>query len=129
MLGAEGYLASVFETFKRHNISVDAIATSEVSICVTVESRYAARLDAAAKDLAQVAQVELRPGRSILCAVGLGMRDRPGTAARLFTAMGNAGVNIEMISMGASRINVTFVVKDEDADKSLLHLHRELVES
>ena len=128
MLEAEGYLATVFGVLKQHSISVDAIATSEVSVCMTVEERYAQRLEAAAHELGQVAHVELRSGRTIICAVGLGMRDKPGTAARVFGAVYQAGINVEMISMGSSRINVTFVVKDEDAATAVRGLHRALCE-
>ena len=127
MLNAEGYLARVFEVLQRHRISVDAIATSEVSVCMTVEARYAERLEAAAVELRSVAQVELRPGRATICAVGQGMRDRMGTAARIFAAVREAGVNVEMISMGSSRINITFAVKDEHADAVVRTLHRAMI--
>jgi aspartate kinase len=128
MLDAEGYLATVFDVLKNHRVSVDAIATSEVSVCMTVEKRYEAALNAAAKALSSVAHVDLRPGRAIICCVGVGMRDKPGTAARVFTAVQDAGINIEMISMGSSRINLTFVVKDEDADHAMRELHAALID-
>jgi len=63
-----------------------------------------------------------------VCAVGLGMRERHGTGARIFGALSDAGVNVEMISMGSSKINITFVVKDEDADRALKYLHAHLIE-
>jgi len=127
MLDAEGYLATVFEILKAHGISVDAISTSEVSVCMTVEKRYSDALQLAAKELEQFAQVELRPGRAIICCVGAGMQNRPGTAAKVFSAAQQANANIEMISMGSSRINLTFVVRDEDADHTLRTLHSELI--
>lgn len=127
MLDAEGYLATVFEILHGHQISVDAIATSEVSVCMTVEPRYRDALEKATAQLADVADVELTDGRTIICAVGMGMRDRPGTAGQIFQAMASAQINIEMISMGSSLINVTFVVRDEDADRAITHLHTELI--
>ena len=129
MLDAEGYLATVFQCLKDHQISVDAIATSEVSVCMTVEDRYTRALSQACPALEEIAHVELRPDRAILCIVGLGMRDTPGTAAGIFQAIHDAGVNIEMISMGSSKINLTFVVKDDDADQTLHHLHDALITS
>ncbi len=128
MLDAEGYLATVFQSLKTHKISVDTIATSEVSVCMTVEQKYTDQLARCAADLEAVANVELRPGRAIVCAVGLGMRERHGTGARIFGALSDAGVNVEMISMGSSKINITFVVKDEDADRALKYLHAHLIE-
>ncbi len=128
MLAAEGWLSRVFETLARCRISVDTIATSEVSVCLTVEPRYSDALDRAAKELEAVAHVRLLPGRSIVCVVGLGMRERPGTAARIFASVDRAGVNVEMISMGASAINIAFVVRDDDAQRALDALHRDLIE-
>ena len=127
MLAAEGWLAAIFDILKAHRISVDTIATSEVSVCMTTEARYEAALARALPELERFARTKIAPGRSILCCVGLGMRERPGTAGRIFAAVGRTGANVEMISMGASAINITFVVKDEDADRVLLALHTELV--
>jgi aspartate kinase len=129
MLDAEGYLAKVFHVLHRHQISVDTIATSEVSVCMTVEQRYSDVLQDAARELADIAHVVLRPDRAIVCCVGAGMQEHPGTAAKVFSVVQEAGVNIEMISMGSSRINLTFVVRDEDADPIIRKLHAELIES
>jgi aspartokinase len=59
--------------------------------------------------------------------VGEGMRVHPGVAARIFGVLGRAGVNIEMISQGASELNITFVVQDGDADRAMRELHAELI--
>jgi aspartate kinase len=128
MLDAEGYLANVFNVLKAHKISVDAISTSEVSVCMTVEHKYQEALKAAVPALEAVAKVDLRQGRTIVCVVGEGMREQPGTAAKIFEAVRKSGANIEMISMGSSRINVTFVVRDDDADTTLRLLHEKLIE-
>ena len=128
MLDAEGYLASVFEILKDNRISVDSIATSEVSVCMTVENRYATALERAVPWLKKVAKVDLQTGRSIICAVGEGMRERPGVVATIFDAIRETGTNIEMISMGSSKINVTFVVQDHDAEQTLRGLHAKLIE-
>ncbi|MBM3460856.1 MAG: aspartate kinase [Armatimonadetes bacterium] len=127
MLEAHGFLARVFDVFGKHGISVDVIATSEVSLSVTVDapqSRIAAALDA----LSQTATTALRPGRSIICIVGEGIKDTPGIAGRIFTVLGDAGINVEMISQGASQINTTFVVADEHATEALKRLHAHFFE-
>jgi aspartate kinase len=127
MLGAEGYLAQVFETFRRHRVSVDVLATSEVSLSLTVDARFRGALDAALEDLSRIATVRLSEGRTIVAVVGEGMRVHPGVAARIFGVLGRAGVNIEMISQGASELNITFVVQDGDADRAMRELHAELI--
>jgi aspartate kinase len=127
MVDAEGYLARVFEVLRRHGVSVDAIATSEVSISLTVDTRFRAALDQALADLGTIATVRVSDGRAIVAVVGEGMRVHPGVAARVFGVLGKAGVNIEMISQGASELNITFVVEDAQADHAMRELHAEFL--
>lgn len=124
MLGAEGYMARIFDLFHRHGVSVDAIATSEVSVSVTVDARFKDRLHAALPELEGFARVRVEPDRAIVCVVGNGMRFKPGISGRIFSTLGEAGVNIEMISQGSSELNVTFVVTDDDAHKAMRALHQ-----
>jgi len=88
---------------------------------MTVENRYAKALDRAAENLAGIAHVDLRPGRTIVCCVGSGLREAQGTAAQIFAAVHAAGVNIEMISTSAIRISC--VVREDQAEQAVTVLH------
>ena len=66
------------------------------------------------------------PHRAIVAVVGIGLRGTKGLAARIFTAV--RGINIEVISQGASEINVTFVVREEDSAEAVRRLHEALIE-
>ena len=121
MLGAYGFLRAMFEVFERHETVVDVLASGEVSVSLTVEDRT--RLDAVVQDLSELGEVWLESGRAIVAVVGIGMRTTPGIAARLFRAVQPA--NVEVISQGASAINVTFVVREEDGPDVVRRLHRE----
>ncbi len=123
MLDAEGYLALVFGTLARHGVSVDCLATSEVSVSLTVDAAYEARLSAALEELDKAARATVQPGRSIVCAVGEGMQARPGVAGEIFGVFAREGINVELISQGASALNLTCVVADGDADRALVALH------
>lgn len=123
MLDAAGYLAHVFEVLRRHDVSVDVISTSEVSVSLTVDPRHRRHLDRAVTELEKVAQVRLWDGQAIVAVVGEGMQVKPGVAARVFDVMGSAGINIELISQGASELNITFVVEDAQADRAMRELH------
>jgi aspartate kinase len=123
MLGAEGYLAQIFGVLAEHHVSVDALATSEVSVSLTVEGKYEDRLRAALASADRVATATIATGRAILCVVGEGMRHRPGVAGEIFGVIAREGINVELISQGASEINMTFVVSDADADRALRSLH------
>lgn len=127
MLDASGFVARVFDAFARHNVPIDVISTSEVQVSFTV---MAARevLEAAVRELGDAAQVTLVPDRAVVCLVGEGMKTTAGLAGRAFSTMGAAGVNIEMISQGASEINVTFVVRDADCDTAVRALHAHFFE-
>jgi aspartate kinase len=121
MLGAYGFLRAMFEVFERHEVVVDVLASSEVSISLTVEDRT--RLDPVVRDLAELGDVWVEDRRAIIAVVGIGIRSTPGLAARLFRAVQPA--NVEVISQGASAINMTFVVREEDGPDVVRRLHQE----
>jgi aspartate kinase len=121
MLGAHGYLKSIFEAFDRHRCPVDVVATSEVSISITVDSNDA--IPALAADLEKVADVRFSGRNAIVCLVGENIREIPGVAAQVFKAVADAGVNVRMISQGASEINITFVISEDDVPKAIRSLH------
>lgn len=123
-LGTAGFLRALFEVFERHGIVVDVIATSEVNVSVTVDDTR--NLTLARADLDRLGEVSLFPGRAIVAVVGIGLRGTKGLSGRIFTAV--QSVNVELISQGASEINVTFVVKEEDAVEAVRRLHAVLIE-
>jgi aspartate kinase len=124
MLLAHGYAARVFSVFERHRVSVDVIATSEVSISITVDEK--APLEGVVRDLSEFAEVSLLRHLAVVSVVGKGLRSTAGIAVRVFAALG--GVNVVLISQGASDTNMTFVVTETDAPEALRRLHREFFE-
>ncbi|MEP7175526.1 MAG: lysine-sensitive aspartokinase 3 [Gemmatimonadales bacterium] len=121
MLGTFGFLRAMFEVFERHEVVVDVLASSEVSVSLTVEDRT--RLDAVVRDLNELGEAWVEDHRAIVAVVGIGIRTTPGLAARLFRAVQPA--NVEVISQGASAINMTFVVREQDGPDVVRRLHRE----
>ncbi|MFH0956967.1 MAG: aspartate kinase [Candidatus Aenigmatarchaeota archaeon] len=125
MLAAPGFLSKTFETFSRRGISIDMVSTTEVSITLTIDGRMNGRLDPVIKELAKMAEVKVEGGKSIVCVVGEGMKLAAGTAGRVFHCLGEKGINVECISQGASKINISFIVEDKDADAAVRALHNE----
>jgi aspartate kinase len=121
MLGTFGFLRALFEVFERHETVVDVLASGEVSISITIEDR--SRLDAIVHDLTRLGDVWVDHGRAIVAIVGIGLKHTPGLAGRVFNAVWPA--NVEIISQGASAINVTFVVREEDGPDVVRRLHQE----
>ena len=116
-----GFLRSVFEALDRHGASVDIVAISEVSMSFTMETK---RLpEVLLSELQKIADVTSEDQQAIVCLVGEDIHGRPGIAASVFTTVANAGVNVRMISQGASEINISFVIKESDVPHAVRQLH------
>ena len=120
MLLAHGFLKSIFEAFDRHKVAVDVVSTSEVSVSLTIDSNEA--IPALAADLAKLADVKYEGRKAIVCLVGENLRETPGVAARVFGEL--ADLKVRMISQGASEINLTFVIAEEDVPSVIQRLHK-----
>jgi aspartate kinase len=121
MFMAHGFLRRIFEIFDRHETSVDMIATSEVSVSLTIDDPE--RMAKIVDELSEFSEVSTEPDQSIVCLVGENIRYTPGVAARVFNALGS--VNIRMISQGASLLNLSVVVADKDLRQAVELLHTE----
>ena len=121
MLGAAGFLAHIFNQFLKWNVSIDVIATSEVSVSCTVNTK--ADLSGLIADLKNVADVNVRTGKAIVTIVC----DAAHSSAILasgFDALADEGINVQMISQGASKVNISVLVDEDEADKTVTILHK-----
>jgi aspartate kinase len=119
MLMAHGFLHSVFEVFDRHRCAVDMVSTSEVSVSLTVDSNEA--IPAIATELQKLADVKYAGRKAIICLVGENVRETPGIAGQVFGCISD--VNVRMISQGASEINISFVIDEDDVPRAVEKLH------
>ena len=120
MLLAHGFLAAVFAIFDKHGCAIDMVSTSEVSISITVDSREA--LPAICAELSQIADVKYEGNKALICLVGEDIRGISGISGQVFSAISH--VNVRMISQGASEINMSFMINEEDVDEALRSLHK-----
>jgi len=120
MLLAHGFLAAVFAIFDKHHCAIDMVSTSEISVSVTVDSKEA--LPAICADLGQIADVKYEGNKALICLVGEDIRGQSGISGQVFSSI--AHVNVRMISQGASEINMSFMVNEEDVDEALRSLHK-----
>jgi len=121
MLGTYGFLADVFRMFAEHETPVDMISTSEISVSLTISKTK--NLDQIINNLKHYAEVDVEHNAAIVCVVGDKLRSSAGVSGRIFSALN--GVNIRMISQGASEINVGFVISEKDLEKAVKALHNE----
>jgi aspartate kinase len=121
MLMAHGFLHRIFEIFDRYETPVDMVATSEVSVSLTIDNT--SRIDMVLGDLRQFAEATVEHDGVIVCLVGENIRYTPGVARRVFNSLD--GINIRMISQGASLLNISFVVAETDLARTVSALHEE----
>jgi aspartate kinase len=119
MLMTHGYLKEIFEIFDRHKCPVDMVSTSEVSVSLTVDSNE--KLPSIAADLGRLADVKYEGRKALVCLVGEDIRGQSGMAAQVFGAIRH--INVRMISQGASEINMSFMIDEDDADEAVRSLH------
>ena len=119
MLMTHGYLKSIFDIFDKHQCPVDMVSTSEVSVSLTVDST--AKLPEIADDLGKIADVKYEGQKALVCMVGEDIRGQMGISAQVFTAIKH--VNVRMISQGASEINMSFMIEEEDVEEAVKSLH------
>lgn len=110
LLNARGFLARIFEVFARHGISVDVVSTSEVSVSVTLDIEVPEEV---VRDLEEFSTVTVMEEMAIVCLVGDGIRGSRGLLGQLFSAVNEH--DVQMVSVGASKRNVTFLVSEGEA--------------
>ncbi|XP_038700709.1 aspartokinase 2, chloroplastic-like isoform X2 [Tripterygium wilfordii] len=135
MLGQYGFLAKVFAIFEDLGISVDVVATSEVSISLTLDpSKLWSReliqqeLDHVVEELEKIAIVNLLQRRSIISLIGNVQRSSL-ILEKVFRVLRTNGVNVQMISQGASKVNISMIVNDDEAEQCVKALHNAFFES
>ncbi|TFK41417.1 Aspartate/glutamate/uridylate kinase [Crucibulum laeve] len=122
---SHGFLAGIFGTLDRFGVVVDLISTSEVHVSMAIEDSLAKKLlDRLVRELQKNGTVSIHREMAILSLVGKQMRNMVGIAGRMFMTLAQGNVNIEMISQGASEINISCVIDTRDAVKALNLIHQ-----
>ncbi len=119
MLMSHGYLKAVFDVFDKYECAIDMVSTSEVSISLTVDSNQ--RLPEICAELSKIADVKMEGHKALVCLVGEDIRGHNGIAGQVFSAISH--VNVRMISQGASEINMSFMIDEEDVEEAVRSLH------
>ncbi len=119
MLLTEGFLRSLFDVFERHRTSVDVVATSEVSVSLTVDE--VSQIDVIVSDLRRLGDVTLERNRGIVAVVGGAIALGGHAMSRALEAIGD--VRVHMLSLSATGINLTMVVDDDQVQPAMRRLH------
>lgn len=133
MLGVPGIAARTFSTVAQTGTSVLLItqASSEQGICFAIPRKDSTRVrNALAKEFAaeisrdDIESVTLMKDMTIVTAVGAGMRKTPGVAARIFSAVAEAEINIIAIAQGSSECAISLIVEEDSCDDAVRAIHQ-----
>ena len=129
MVNSSGFAAWLFSKLAEGKISIDLISTSETTISFSVSAKDLDRALLLVNELKKETEcnISFKKDLSLIGVVGEGMRETTGISGRLFSALGNNKINIELISQGASEINISLVVKKPDLEKAIKLIHEEFI--
>ncbi|PIA18064.1 aspartate kinase [Coemansia reversa NRRL 1564] len=125
---SHGFFARIFSILDKYGITVDLISTSEVHVSMALSDSVVERnLGEAIHELSSLGAVDKLQNMAILSLVGKQMRNMVGIAGSMFQTLAKSGVNIEMISQGASEINISCVIDNSKASIALRAIHETLL--
>jgi aspartate kinase len=134
MMGIPGVAGRTFSAVAKTGSSVLMISqsSSEQSICFVVASEDVPEIVSALKEellreleRRDLDEISSQPDVVILAVVGAGMKGTPGVSARVFGALGKAGVNVIAIAQGSSEYNISLVIAQGEADTAVRLIHDE----
>lgn len=130
MLHRHGFLARLFTVLSNHQISVDLVTTSEVSVSLTVDTDVQsaerdALNDEVLRELRSFCQVEVEKDLSLIALIGNNLHATSGLSGPVFSLLED--VNIRLICHGASSHNLCFLVRQENAEKVVQLLHNRFI--
>ncbi len=132
MVGIPGFSKRLFDALSRASINVILItqSSSEHSICVAIEEKSAATAKVAVDrefefeiGVGRIDPLKVDSGFSILALVGDNMKEHTGVSGKMFTTLGNNGINIHAIAQGSSERNISAIIASKDVRKAVNTLH------
>ncbi|GAA4873430.1 lysine-sensitive aspartokinase 3 [Ferrimonas pelagia] len=133
MLHATGFLAEVFAILARHQISVDLVTTSEVSIALTLDEAgsaangHALLTEEVLAELRSLSRVEVERDLALVAIIGNEIHNRPTVTEHAFATI--APHNVRMICQGASPHNLCVLVAESEANQVIQQVHQHFIEA
>ncbi|XP_058092948.1 aspartokinase 2, chloroplastic-like [Magnolia sinica] len=133
-VGQNDFFKKVFSIFEKLGISVDEVATSEVSILLTLDPSKLFRresiqqqasiglLDRAVEELKKIAEVNHIQRRSIISLIG-NVQHSPQTLNKVFSVLTDEGISFQKINQGSSKVNISLIVNDSETEQCVRALH------
>ena len=130
MIGRPGVAREIFTALAGYDVNIMMISqgSSEANISLIVDDEHLKAALIALNDVMEKGYVQdVTHDRDVVAVavVGVGMAGTPGISGRIFTALGDAGINLMIITQGSSEVNISFVVKQSDGPRAVRVLHDE----
>lgn len=125
MFLAKGFFARIFEVFAKYNISVDLVSASEVSVSVTLDNDE--KLKEAANLLKKISSVTIERNVATVSLIGDGIATKSHVVKKIFSILEKENISIRMISLGATDINISFVISVKDLENVIKAFHDRLI--
>lgn len=134
MVGIPGFSKRLFDALSRAQINVILItqSSSEHSICVAVKEASSGRAKSIVDQefeyeiaTGKIEPLKVETGFSILALVGDKMKEHTGVSGKMFTTLGQNGINIHAIAQGSSERNISAIISSRDVRKAVNTLHEE----
>lgn len=125
MLLNRGFLATIFTIFAKHNISIDLVSVSEVSVSVSLDNEE--YLEKAVSELKEFATITVTRELGMVSLIGEGIVNVKNILKNIFSILDNAKINVKMISLGATDINISLVLASENIDNAVRILHEKMI--
>jgi aspartate kinase len=123
MVGSYGFLSRVFAEFERHKLSVDVLASSEVSVSLTMDKKQdSQQISKLFNSLQDCTDITRKDNKSILTLIA-DVEKSSEVLAIVFRVFSTQNIQVEMMSQGASKVNISFVINSVDLDRAVAHLH------
>lgn len=125
-----GIIADIGRTLSDKGINIYSVITSQTCINLLIDQNDSHRSYEALEKLVGgvIERVDLEENIALIAVVGEGLLKKKGVAARVFSAVAEENINVEMISSGASEVAYYFIVKENDVEKTIKAVHREFFE-
>ena len=135
MQGVVGLASRVFKAVAKSdtNILMISQSSSEQNICLVVKGDHSTKVTKALENELElelvkglVDKIKLEKNYSIVSLVGERMAGCPGISGRLFSILGEAGINVKMIAQGSSEVNISFMIPNENVSQAMVQIHQGL---
>lgn len=126
-----GFYRKVVQAFEENNVPLEHLPSGIDTMTVIVsEAKFVDKEQRILRRISQLVEpdmLEVEAGIALIAVVGRGMKSQTGTAAKIFSALAEARINVRMIDQGASELNIMVGVANEDFERAIKFIYRTFV--